>query len=193
MVGPALPRSCVHAHRTHRSASPPTAPGTSPSQRRRTLPTIWSTPVRRPSQRASWMHSLLRTQLRTARSPLSAWGRSTVSMETGSGCLVMGAWSPPILSPHPGPLGTPPSPNLPSVRMQATLGGCPLFPAPLTPQVSASSAAGSPCSGSEASRVPRGPLCLPLDGGCSPRLSTEGPDTRGSLGHGTDAPPEFTE
>ena len=50
------------------------------------------------------MHSLLRTQLRTARAPPSTLERSTVSMETGSGYLVMGSWSPPILSPYPGPL-----------------------------------------------------------------------------------------
>lgn len=78
-----------------------------------------------PSQRASRMHSLLRTQLRTARAPPSAWERSTISMETGSGYLVMGSWSPPILSPYPGPLATPPSPSLPSVHLQSTLSGAP--------------------------------------------------------------------
>ena len=84
----------------------------SPSQRRHTPPTFWSTLVWWPSQRASWMHSLLRTQLRTARAPPRVWERPTVSVETGSGYLVMGAWSPPVLSPHPRPLlAMPPSPS----------------------------------------------------------------------------------
>ena len=144
----------------------------SPSQRRHTPPTFWSTLVWWPSQRASWMHSLLRTQLRTARAPPRVWERSTVSVETGLGYLVMGAWSPPILSPHPRPLlAMPPSPSLLPIHVQSTPSGCPSSRPRLTPQVSASSTAGTPCSRSEAPRVPPVALCLPLDGGCSPRLS----------------------
>ena len=57
--------------------------------------------MRRPSQRASWMHSLLRTQLRTARSPPSTWERSAVSVKTSSDCLVMGTLEPTHLVPQP--------------------------------------------------------------------------------------------
>lgn len=145
-------------------SSPPHSPWHYPLTKAVHAPHLCPTPVWWSPQQASWMHSLLRTQLRTARAPPSAWERSTISMETSSGCLVMSARSPP----RPVP---PPRASWPCLLLHVSVHPRAvhtrrvplLWPGLHKCQLPALH---STCSRSEASCAPVA-LCLPFDGGCS--------------------------